>query len=403
MPTSTSAHATFIAQAVRMLTFWREKTLHVDHEKIKWIESERQNLFHAVQIGLRYPETVAETAVILSQAIPYIIQRGYWQDWIPLLEQCLADKICQSASHRITVLINLGQAYRADSQLDRAIAIHLEAKRLAETTEQNDTLAQIQLELMYDYQLSKAYEEAKISGQSAIKRLEHKKEYESLLANAYKILGTVLFESGEYSAAETYLTKAVAAWRKIGNPVQVARTLNDLSRLFLASASNRYAEAQVCLNEASSLLAPTINERDKCMIYINLGSLYAAQQNWEMAETTFYKANSPFMRQSVALPRKARINNNLGYILFKQGKYEAAEEYLQQALQLWQEIGDDVEYANTLSAFADNLMARLNPAAALPFYDELLRLLEKYPDNHFAKELKKEYATVRAQIKAEIK
>ncbi len=401
MPSTSPTQSLFIAQVGRMLAFWRQETDHIDYEKIKWIETERQNLFHAVQMGLRFSETVEDTAVILSQAIPYIIQRGYWQDWIPLLEQCLADKICQNTPRQVHLMISLGHAYRSDSQLGKAIATHLEAEQLTEITEQSDMPAQIQLELMYNYQFSKAYKKAKIRGQAAIKLLEQKKDTEPLLANAFKTLGTIFFESGEYLAAEAYFTKAVAAWRKIGNPVHVARTLNDLSRLLLVL--KRHEEAKACLNEATLLLTPTINERDKCTIYINLGSLYAAQQNWEMAEAIFFKANSPFMRQSVDLLRKARINNNLGYVLFKQGKYEVAEEYLQQALQLWREIGDDVEYANTLSAFADNLMARLDPTAALPFYDELLILLEKYPENPFAKRLRKEYTAIRTQIKAEIK
>ena len=115
------------------------------------------------------------------------------------------------------------------------------------------------------------------------------------------------------------------------------------------------------------------------MIQINLGSLFSAQERWGEAERAFYRANSPFLRQSVDINRKARVNNNLGYVLFRQEKYEAAHEFLQIALQLWQQASDELEYANTLSTIADCYKAQGQNNTALILYDELLTLLANYP------------------------
>lgn len=384
-----------------MLAFWRNKTSHLDPEKIIFLEAERQNLFHAVQIGLQFSETGEDTAVILSQAIPFITQRGYWQDWIPLLQQSLKDVSRQNPSRRVPLMISLGQTYRLNSQPDQAIAMHKEAQKIAEEAGHTELLAQIHHELLEDYLISRAYEKAKISGQSAITMLEQTKGSETLIANCYKMLGSVFYELKEIQTAEEHFARAVTWWRQIGDPVHLARTLNDLSILFLST--KRYDEAQDYLKEAASLLAPTINELDKCMIYINLGSVYAAQQKWSLAESAFHEANSPFLRQSVALPRKGRVNNNLGYVLFKQKKYEAAEEYLQQALKVWQEVGDELEYANTLSTLADTLLCQQGPERALPYYDKLLGILSAHPQNFYAQKLQTEYKVIRDQVIQEIK
>lgn len=392
------AQTLFIKQAKRTLDFWRDETRHINNpEVVKKLESERQNLFQAVQMGLRFPEMGGETAVILSQAMPYIAQRGYWQDWIPLLQQCLQIESNQTPSRRVDLLINLGRAYCLDKQLDRAIEIHLEAKQIAQANGQSPALAQVQHDLLEDYYFSRAFNQAKNAGQLAIQMLEETNGSKTLLANCYKMLGSVFYESEETKTAENYFSKAVAMRRQIGDPIHTARTLNDYSRLLLTL--ERYDQAERCLIEAEALLASTINELDKCMVQVNLGSVYSAQQNWTKAETAFHKANSPYLRQSIDLTLKARVNNNLGYVLFRQEMYESAEEYLRQGLQLWQEIGNDLEYANTLSILADCVLARLGSIAALSLYDELLLILTNYPQNTYARKLNREYTEIRDQIK----
>lgn len=383
-----------------MLAFWRAETRHIDPEKIKFLENERQNLFHAVQIGLRFRETEGDTAVILSQTIPFIAQRGYWRDWIPLLQESLNNASFPDPSCRFYLMIALGQTYRLNSQLDKAIAVHEEALQIAKETDQGSVLPQIQLELLEDYLFSKAFEKAKTMGLTAINLLEQTKGSENSIANGYKMLGLVFYELNDPQTAEDYFLEAIALWRQLGHPVHLARTLNDLSILLLAL--KRFDEAQDRLNEAASLLAPTINELDKCMIFINLGSVYSAQQKWAGAESAFHQANSPFLRQSVELPRKGRVNNNLGYVLYKQNKYEEAEEFLRLALQIWQETGDEMEYANTLSTLADTLMAQQGPEVALPYYDELLSLLANHPQNKYAQNLLHEYLVIRNQVRQEI-
>jgi tetratricopeptide (TPR) repeat protein len=386
----------FSQQAERMLAFWREATESVNQETIVLLEAERQNLRQAIHVGLLFAQTWQDTADILWQAFPFIEQRGYWQEWTPLLQRCLANSANQTPASRIFLMSRLGQAYRLDRQLASAIAIHLEAEELAKATGQNILLARVHYDLLEDYLHAREYDKAKTTGQSAVQLFKAAGGVGRLLANCYKMLGYVFHETGDAETAESHLATAVSLWRSLDDRLYLARALNDWFRPLLTL--KRYAEARDCLLEAASLLAPTIYEMDKCMVQLNLGVVYAAEQNWSMAEATFHQANSPYLRQSVHLPLKARVNNNLGNVLFHQGRYTEAEEYLHQALHLWRLAQDDLEFANTLSTLADCLMSRGQVAAALPLYDQVIAIAGRFPQSAFAQNLLSQYLTIRERL-----
>ncbi|MEM7332060.1 MAG: tetratricopeptide repeat protein [Chloroflexota bacterium] len=376
-------------QIERMLAYWIEETRHIDADSLKKLDFEKHNLFRAVQIGLRHKRAGAETAVILCQAVPFVAQRGYWKDWIPLLEQSLRDARVHFPEKQVPLMINLGRAYQLDRQLDKAIAIHLEAEKRVDKRLDTQLWTQIQHDLLEDYYFDKQFTQAKAAGLAAIERLKEKGESTTLLANCYKMMGSVSFELGEYTQSETYFDQAIASWRLLNSPIHLARTLNDKSRLLIAN--ERLTEAEICLTEAERLLAPTMSELDKCMIQINLGSVFASQQKWKKAETAFRKTNSPYLRQSINIASKAKITNNLGYVLFMQMKYELAEGFLHQSLSYCQETGDELEYANTLSNLINCYHVRGKKEAVLPLYNDLFQILAKYPDNLFAQRLYKKY------------
>jgi tetratricopeptide (TPR) repeat protein len=384
-------------QAQRMLAFWRDATEHLDQDSIVILEAERQNLLHALQIGLDFPQTWPDTAGILDQAFPFSEQRGYWQEWKPLLQRCLQCSDEWPPATRVALMSRLGQTYRLDQQLDRAVAVHLEAEKIAQTAGQDELMARVQYDLLEDYLFTRKYAKAIEAGQAATQLFEKTGTADNLLANCHKMMGTVLHDMGESETAEGHLRMAVTLWRSLDDSLFLARALNDLARPLIRRS--KYDEAEACLTEAASLLEPTIYELDKCIIHINLGSLYAAQQEWLPAEAAFHRANSPYLRQSVNLPRKARIHNNLGFILFQQSRYEEAEEHLRQSLQLWEEAQDPLEAANTLSTLADCLAARGQTDTALPLYDRVIETASQFPQNARARSLVKEYEAVREQMK----
>lgn len=384
-----------------MLAYWREQTERLDNERVVMLDGERQNLLRAVQMGLMYPGSFEETAEILSDAFPFIEQRGYWREWIPLLERSLEQDYAWPPAARVMLMARLGQAYRLDHKLDRAIAIHLEAEQVAKSTGQSDLIARTLHDLLEDYLFARAYDQAIPVGQSAIRLLDEVGQGQPLLANCFKMLGTVFHEKGEMETAEKHLRMAVALWRKLDDPLFLARALSDLAQLLITLG--KYDQAQDSLVEATNLLEPTHYELDKCLVQINLGAMFASQKNWSKAEAAFHKANSPYLRQSANLRRKALVHNNLGFILYQQKRYEIADEYLRQSAGLYEENQDDLEVANTLSTLADSLAAQNKFEAALPIYEQVIEIFRRFPQSARARRLLKQYEGIPEQIKAKQK
>ena len=392
------APGNLLARQVKgMLAFWREATEELNNDTIVMLEAERENLLRAIQVGLSFPQMWGDTAEILSQAFPFTEQRGYWQEWIPLLERCLENSKGWSPTVRIFLMNRLGQGYRLNRQLEKAIVIHLEAEQIAQAAGQNELIARVQHDLLEDYLFLGEYSKALAIGQSAINLFETTGEPQRLLANCYKMLGLAFHETADSERAEGHLRTAVQLWRSLNDELYLARALSDLARPLVTL--KKYNEAQDCLIEAASILASTIYDLDKCMVQINLGSVHAARQNWPEAEAAFRRANSPYLRQSVNLLRKARVNNNLGYVLFQQGRYEIAEEYLRQAVGLWEQAQDELQAANTLSTLADCLAARNQIEAALPLYEQVIDTLRKYPQNAFAQSLLSRYEKIPEEVR----
>jgi tetratricopeptide (TPR) repeat protein len=379
-----------------MLAYWRRVTEAIDSEAVVLLDAERQNLMRAVEIGLRYESTWLETAEILHLAFPFIEQRGYWQEWLPLLERGLALGEALPVEARVMLMARLGQAYRLEQRFEEAIAIHLEAEQLAKSTNQDALIGRVLHDLLEDYLFSRNYDNALVAGEEAIKVLNSDGQSKSLLANCYKMLGVVFHKTGESEMAETHLRTAVDFWRELNNKIYLARSLSDLAQPLIRL--KKIDEAQACLLEAAELLASTIYEQDKCIIQLNLGAMYASQQNWSKAEAAFHKANSPYLRQSVNLRQRAIVQNNLGFVLYQQGRYEIADEYLRQSARLYEEVQDDFEAANTLSTLADSLAAQNKFEAALPIYRQVVEIFRRFPQSARARRLLKQYEGIPEQI-----
>lgn len=384
-----------LTQIKAMLAYWQVETAVLQGKKLVEIDKERFNLFYAIQKGLHL--LPAETAPLILQILPLIERRGYWKEWLPIVEKAL-DNNQQYDSHvKISLMAHLGKTYMLNQQYVQAIATHLQAKEMAQKSGDETMLAVIHHDLMEDYMHTCQYAEAQEAGKQAILLYEKCKIIGKGLANSYKMLGVVYYEAGQLNLAETNLRHAVSLWRQLDDPLYLARSLNDLGNTLRAADKYEAAESSFC--EAAALLAPTINEFDKCMVQINLGSLYAAQQNWQAAKAAFQTANSPYLRQSPHASHKASVYNNLGYVAFKQGRDDEAKAYLQQAVTIWDLLQNEIEQGNTLSTLGDIWAAQGEYQKAIALYEEAVTLLAKYPQSAFAARLCHQYTTILASLK----
>ncbi|WP_411726106.1 tetratricopeptide repeat protein [Methyloglobulus sp.] len=152
--------------------------------------------------------------------------------------------------------------------------------------------------------------------------------------------GLLLIKKGNYPDAEKHLSQVVTrhqSWRAYNGLGIIANLQGDLQKAesFFKRADSILPNSPELLNnigfalysagkldEASSyyLKALQINPAFKKAIY-NYGLLHARSSNYEEAYIAFAKVTSP-----------AEANNNTGYIAMMNGDYEAANKYLQEAI-----------------------------------------------------------------------
>lgn len=376
----------FVQSICTGLTYWQERTNHMDEQTIHEMDAERQNLYRIVQYGLILPETWRDTVVLVLQTFDLVEQRGYWDEWRSVLQTLLSKCPEHELLIQCKLLNRLGQLQRLSRQLSQAIKIHQQAYTIAQTLGNPQTLAEIHHHLLGDYLENRQHIEAEYHGQIALTAFAELREAEGKwMAGTLKMMGSLAKEQGDLQTAEERLSQATNIWRSLHNPVALARSLNDLANaLWMAEKSD---SAHKCFDEATALLAPTANEFDKAMIHINRGTLYFHQENWAQAETAFRQADSSYLHQSGHVHYQAVVANNIGNVLLKQKRLTQAESYLQNALKLWGQTNDDVSQANTLGTLGEVLILLEQISEAITCYKQAIAILINHPGNPWAKTL----------------
>jgi tetratricopeptide (TPR) repeat protein len=69
---------------------------------------------------------------------------------------------------------------------------------------------------------------------------------------------------------------------------------------------------------------------------------------------------------------------NLGNVLLESERLAEAEAYVRQAIDLWGQLDDDLNMANSLGALGEILAGQGQGEAAIPLFDQAITLFEKY-------------------------
>ena len=197
------------------------------------------------------------------------------------------------------------------------------------------------------------------------------------VADVLSALGKMEHDTGHRKQASIYLEESLVLARKLNDPYRVGRSLNNLAFNSLAEA--RYAEARKMLLEALEISRTRNTGEAIHRILMNLGELSWQLGDWEHAEA-FWREALPlahagkYRAATVALlvniakvyalrnqwveaeqsseeaiklaleinsPRVESIaRGELGHILYKQKKYDAALDHLNQGKELAMMAGD---------------------------------------------------------------
>ena len=380
----------FIESILRSLKYWQQQTQNLQPEQVKKLDKQRRNMNTAVQFGLSQPETWEATATVLLQAFNFAEWRGYWGEWIPILQQALA-----SAPEKGTVIYGrlqnrLGQLYRLANRHQEAIEQHEEALQLAKK------LAHDELKLVVYSGLSEFYLEQ--SDMDNVEKFSHLAlnlaqtlpDMERIEAFISKQLGEAAAYVGNWPKAIKYQKRAIHLWRIQKDPVYLARSLMDLGVTYIKCEDFEVAKAT--FEEAGQILQPTINEMDKARIYLNLGVLYFREERWSEAEKAFLQINTIALRECQEFALLARLYNNLGNVQLKLSRWDEALKNLTIAVEMFREMGNDLDLANSLGTLAHVCVAIDNTTQAISYYEEAIVLLKQYLDSEWAIKLLTEFS-----------
>lgn len=388
-----SAH--FVHGLEANIAYWQEKMSQLTDTHMHEFIEEQANVILTVELGLALPTTQIAAIELLLLAYSFIERCGYWERWLPLFEKAIVNKLERFPLLFARLLNRQGQLLRLMQQSELAIALHARAEAIAHSVGDQQVLAEIYFNLSVDYWQCRNYEQAEAYGRQALlifKALPDNQRWQATMLNT---LGLICQHQHHLEEAQAHLHQSITFWQQFDEPTELARALNNLANTYYQQGQMEAALHYYRL--ALDHLAPTESTLDKSEVLINLGALYFKWEQYHKAEIALRQANSPALRHSGNFRLRALLAQNLGNTLLKQQQLTEAEKYLWQSLILWQQLGDDLMQANTWGTLAEAAAQGL-PETAVDYYNRALELLDKFPENTWARKLKKDFTTEKATI-----
>ena len=172
---------------------------------------------------------------------------------------------------------------------------------------------------------------------------------------AYNLLGIWHQEKHDYPAALDYHSRSKALAEKLNEPVRVAKTLNNLGRLYLSQED--YQQAEVLFQES-----------------LEIASRHRYMQDESLAA------------------------GNLGYAKILQQDYDGALPYLTRKLALAEKMNDKLETIKALGNMATVYLETGRATQSLQLYERIVRIKEYMGDADGAEKSRSIMESIRARM-----
>lgn len=380
----------FVQSIQANLRYWQQQTSLVGHVDISKLDREKENLYQAVQFGLRLASTQTLATKLALDLFDLVDQGGYWQDWIPILEQAVHQTDAVNTPDAAKLRHRLGQLYRRQHRLDQACQEHEAALAIARQLVDEFLIAEACLNLGFVYNDQRNYAQAGEMGRAALDGFTRIGADPYWMAHAHTLLGLVDQALGHLATSQQYLAQAVALWQQLAHPLELAKALIMLANTCLYD--RQYKQAEPLYLQAEKLLEGVHSEHDKIHLLINLGTLYANTGRLPDAEAAFRRVNLAYLEETGQTYQLAVLLLNLGDVLLEQGKPEEAEPLLRLSLERFLELKDRFNAGNVAGTLAAALSAQGDVAAARHYYAQAIQFLDQFPEVAFARYLRQKFA-----------
>jgi len=371
------------------ISYWQQRTHNLTDDTLPALDRERQNLYRAAKFGLQLPDTWQGTADLILQTYVFIERRGYWGEWIPMLEQLLECCPKDNLALRGRILDQLGLFYRYNRQLDEALSTHQAELEIGYALNDKWREAHACINLGAVCREMRQFDEAltyTLNAEKAFKAINA-----PLIKHAFVMLdlGQLAKAQGQWENAEQHFSYSVSIWREVGDPAYLANSLRLLGQVLVTQ--DKIDRAMAVYHEAIDALGGTGNYIETTRVLNDLGSLHWEQRNLVEAERFFLKANSSLLQQSGDFVDQALVLNNLSTVYLAQGKLKEAERSFHRSITLWRDCDDPIHLANSLGGLAEVKATQGELTEAQQLYGEALNFLMLFPQDAWGQKLQKKF------------
>lgn len=216
-------------------------------------------------------------------------------------------------------------------------------------------------------------------------------EYLTARARALNAAGMLWTMTGDYERARDFYTGSLELRRRLGDPKQVAGSLNNLG--YVAHEQGDYEAAQTYLEESLALYREMGDKWSIATVLNNLGRIPGDKGDYETART-LYTESIQIRRELKDQHGISMSLNNLGLIAMAQGKLSEAVNYFEESLQIRRELNDPYSTGISLTNLGQATLLRGDFEQARAYLQEALTILRPEDNKHLIVENLEAFASL---------
>jgi tetratricopeptide (TPR) repeat protein len=376
------------ANAAHLLSLVRA----IEDREYRPLDAEWHNFLQAIDIGLKVPEALPETAELWKELIGFIDSRGYYGAWQPVTKR-LADKVSAlSPGLACRVANEAGFFFQRVNDITHSFAMHDTALKSAEVAGNRFERALAILGLGNVQANLRQYDDAEANVRAALEVLDELDVERLQYLGGLTALGIIELDRGNYASAARSFEQAVQGYMEAGHRRKAVNSMCLLSRA--QDLAGDHQSSVATLEAALELLRPGIDLITWTDVYIHLGTAHYHLQDYPRAKAAFLAIDLAELEKRGLGQHLMLATNNIGNVALKEKDWAAAKEHLMFSIRQARSLGYGINLGNSLGDLAEALLnlGERDPARAA--LDEAVDVLEGYPENAWAR---KRLAAILAQ------
>lgn len=279
-------------------------------------------------------------------------------------------------SEQITVLINMGGAYRVLGEHEKALAYLNQVLQAAQALGNKNGQGQALMVISAVYRNLGEFEKALQSSNEALQLYQStgEKNKEAIMLKAIGELYSVL---GEQEKARDYYDRVMRLYQALGNKNGEAGTLHAIGYSYIIE--DEFPKGLDYYSKALMIWQLTEDRQREAIERSFVANEYA--RAGERQKALEHSAQALLLRRAIGDFNDATVLTNVGHTYNKLGDYDKALDYYKEALGIWQTLGDKRGEAITLKHVSSALRDKGRLDEAQVNIEKAIALLEFMRDH----------------------